>query len=315
MVAYLIRRLFAAFFVLLLVLVLLSLAVHIVPGDPVRGILGPRASQESIQDVRDQLGLNDSVPVQVWTFVTGAIQGDLGADFVTKIPVRTYIAQNLPDTLTLALASLVLTILLAVPLGVYSATHPGSVLDRITMVGSVGLLTVPSYVAGLLLLYLFAVKLQWFSSIGAGSMSNPVDYAKHLLLPAVALAISWVGYLARLLRTSLVEVLGTNYIRTARAYGLSPWRIHYVHALKNALIPTVAILGVAFGNLMGSAVFVEIIFGRPGLGSMVYNGILSRDYPVVRGGVLTLAAFFILANLLADVTYRLLDPRIRRQAH
>jgi peptide/nickel transport system permease protein len=146
-------------------------------------------------------------------------------------------------------------------------------------------------------------------------MSNPVDYAKHLLLPAVALAISWVGYLARLLRTSLVEVLGTNYIRTARAYGLSTWRIHYVHALKNALIPTVAILGVAFGNLMGSAVFVEIIFGRPGLGSMVYNGILSRDYPVVRGGVLTLAAFFILANLLADVTYRLLDPRIRRQAH
>jgi peptide/nickel transport system permease protein len=314
-VAYLIRRLFAAALVLVLVLVLLALAVHIVPGDPVRGILGPRASEASIEEVRTQLGLNDSVPVQVWKFVSGAVQGDLGADFVTKIPVSTYISQNLPDTLALALASLLLTILLAVPLGVYSATHPGSLLDRITMVGSVALLTVPSYVAGLLLLYLLAVQLQWFPSIGAGSMSNPIDYASHLLLPAVALAISWVGYLARLLRTSLVEVLGSNYIRTAHAYGLSTWRINYVHALKNALIPTVAILGVAFGNLMGSAVFVEIIFGRAGLGSLVYNAILSRNYPIVRGGVLTLAAFFILANLLADLTYRLLDPRIRRQAH
>jgi peptide/nickel transport system permease protein len=176
---------------------------------------------------------------------------------------------------------------------------------------SVSMITLPPYVAGLFLLLLFSVHFTWLPSIGAGSLSHPVDYLKHLALPAIALAVTWIGYLARLVRTSMLEVLGENHIRTARAFGLSDRIVFYKYALKNAIIPTVAVLGVGLGTLMGGTIFVEVIFTRPGLGSLIFDSIETRNYPVVRGGVLVVALLFVGANLIADLSYRYLDPRIR----
>lgn len=312
MISYTLKRALLALVVLVLVLAALGLFVHVVPGDPARAILGPRASPELVAQVREDMGLDDSIPEQVWTFLSGAFRGDLGTDFVTQEPVTTFIWQNVFNTLILAAASLLLAVAGALPLAIYSATHPGSKLDTFLSGATIAVLTIPSYVAGLFLLLAFTVWLPWLPALGAGSLAHPLDYLKHLILPATALALSWLGYLARLLRTSLISVLRSDYIRTARAYGISERTICFRYALKNALAPTVAISGVAFGNLMGSAVFVEIIFGRPGLGTLVYNAILQRNYPIVRGGVLTFAMFFIVANLVADISYRFLDPRTRR---
>ena len=197
------------------------------------------------------------------------------------------------------------------PLGVFAATHPNSWLDRVAVVLSVSTIALPAFVAGLFLLVLFAVRLDLLPAIGAGSLSDPADYLWHLILPATALAITWVGYLARLVRTSMLEVLGSPYIRTAAAFGLRRRVTLYKYALRNAIIPTVAVLGVGLGNLVGAAVFVEVIFTRPGLGTILLDSIQTRNYPVVRGAVLVVALFVVLANLVADISYRLLDPRIR----
>jgi len=176
---------------------------------------------------------------------------------------------------------------------------------------SISFITVPSYVGGLFLLLIFAVTLQWMPAIGLGAEGNPLDYLKHLILPATALAITWIGYLARLVRASMLEVLNQTYIRAAMAAGLSRRQTFYKYALKNALIPTVAILGIGIGNLMGGAVFVELIFTRPGMGTLIYNAIQARNYPIVRAGVLVVAILFVAANLLADLAYTYLDPRIQ----
>lgn len=311
MTAYLLKRLGMTIIVVLLLMVFLAILVHLIPGDPVKTILGPRASEELSQTVREEMGLDDPVPVQVYDFVSNALHGDLGQDFVSQIPVTTLIGEALPHTLILAAAGLGLAALIGIPLGVFASTRPNSIGDRLAGIVSISLITVPAYVAGLFLLLVFAVELDWFPAIGTGDFSDPVDYLKHLALPAVALALTWVGYLARLTRTSMFEVLNQNHIRTAQAFGLPDRRIYYKYALKNAIIPTVAVLGVGLGTLMGGAVFVEIIFTRAGLGSLILDSIQNRNFPIVRGSVLVIAVLFVVANLLADLTYRLLDPRIR----
>jgi peptide/nickel transport system permease protein len=255
--------------------------------------------------------LDEPVYTQVGHFMVSAAQGDLGVDFVTDTSVMSLVMQALPPTLTLAALSLILAAVFGIPLGVLSATRPNSLLDRITGVFSVSMITIPPYVAGLLLLVIFAVRLQALPSIGSGDISDPLDYFLHLILPVTALAITWIGYIARLVRSSMLEVLNADYIRTARAYGLSDRRVAYKYALRNAIIPTIAVLGVAFGSLIGVAIFVEVIFARAGLGMLVFDAIQSRNYPLVRGGVLAIAILFVLANLVADLTYQIVDPRIR----
>lgn len=311
MQAYFLKRILMTILVLLSVTVFLSLLVHIVPGDPARTLLGPRASPELIAKVHSAMDLDKSVPVQVGNFVWKVLHGSFGTDVFTGRSIGMLMGRALPHTLYLAWVSLGLAVLIGVPLGVYSATHPESWLDRITAIISISFITVPSYVGGLFLLLLFAVELQLMPAIGLGEDGNVGDYVKHLILPAVALAITWVGYLARLVRASLLEVLNETYIRAAMAAGLSERLIFYKYALKNALIPTVAVLGVGLGNLMGGAVFVELIFNRPGMGTLIYNAIQSRNYPVVRAGVLVVAFLFVAANLLADLAYTYLDPRIQ----
>jgi peptide/nickel transport system permease protein len=308
---YLVKRLIMSALVGLLIIVMLAGLVHVIPGDPVQIILGPRASPELSETVRADMGLDDPIYRQIADFVWGVLHGDLGEDFVTGLPVTELIRGALPHTVVLAVAGLGLAVLLGVPLGVLAATRRNSLLDRVTAFVSVSFITMPAYVAGLFLLLLFALRWPLFPAAGTGSFSDPLDYARHLVLPALALGLGWIGYFARLVRTSMLEVLSTNYVRTAYAFGIRERLIFYKYALKNALVPTVAVLGVGLGTLLGGAIFVEVIFSRNGLGQLVFAAIATRNYPVVRGTALIIALLFVAANLVADLSYRFLDPRIR----
>lgn len=308
---YLVKRFFMTVLVLVLVTVYLTLLVHIVPGDPAKSLLGPRANPERIAKIRSAMNLDKTIPQQLGLALWSLARLDFGTDLFTGRSIGELIAAALPHTLILAWSSLSLAILIGIPLGVYSATHPDSWLDRFTAIISISFITVPSYVGGLFLLLLFAVKFQVMPAIGLGDQGNILDYIKHLILPATALAITWVGYLARLVRASLLEVLNQTYIRAEMAAGIPQRKIYYRYALKNAIIPTVAVLGVGVGKLMAGAVFVELIFTRPGMGTLLYNAIQARNYPVVRAGVLVVAFLFVAANLLADIVYTYLDPRIQ----
>ncbi len=309
--AYLIKRFFMTLLVLVLVTVYLTLMIHIVPGDPAKSVLGPRANPERIAKIRAEMNLDKPVLMQLGIALWDLVRWDLGTDLFSGKAIKELISAALPHTLILAWSSLSLAVLIGIPLGIYSATHPDSWLDRFTAIISISFITVPSYVGGLFLLLLFAVRLQVMPAIGLGEQGDVLDYIKHLVLPATALAITWVGYLARLVRASLLEVLNETYIRAEMAAAIPVRKIYYKYALKNAIIPTVAVLGVGVGNLMAGAVFVELIFTRPGMGMLIYNAIQARNYPVVRAGVLVVAFLFVAANLIADVVYTYLDPRIQ----
>lgn len=313
MAQYLLKRLGMTLLVMLLSMIFLASMIYLIPGDPVKTILGPRASTEMAARVHAEMGLDRPIPAQILDFVGKTLRGDLGQDFVSGVPVTKLIGSVLPHTILLALASLGLATLVGIPLGIFSATHPDSWADQLTGIISVSFITLPPYIAGLLLLLLFAVQLGWLPAVGAGELSQPVDVLRHLILPATALALTWVGYLARLVRASLLEVLTADYIRTAAAFGLPERLISYKYALKNGIIPTVAVLGVGMGNLLGGAIFVEVIFSRPGLGKLIYDSISDRNYPIVRGGILVAAFLFVMANLLADLSYRYLNPRLRSE--
>ena len=311
MLVYLMKRLTMTLAVLTLVVVFLSLIIHVVPGDPARTILGPRASPETIEMVRASMDLDQPVHIQLGRFVRNLLRGDLGTDIFTGRSINTMVADALPHTIALAFSGLGLAIILGIPLGIYSATNPDSWMDRFTALISISLITIPSYVAGLFLLIIFSVEFRILPALGTGSLDDPVDYLMRLILPSVALAGTWIGYIARLVRTSLMEIMNENYIRTARAGGISERLIRYKYALKNAIIPTVAVLGVGMGSLMGGAVFVEVVFSRSGMGTLIFNAITNRNFPVVRAGVLVIAFLFVLINFLVDLIYTFLDPRIQ----
>jgi peptide/nickel transport system permease protein len=311
MLLYIVKRILMTLLVLLLVIVFLSLLVHIVPGDPATAILGPRATPGLIQKMRSAMDLDKPIYVQIGNFLLNILHGSLGVDAITGAPITKLVNSALPHTLILAITSLSLAILMGIPMGVFSATHPNSKIDRILAIISISFTTIPSYVAGLFLLLFFAVELHALPAMGIGQKGDTLDYLRHLLLPSIALAITWIGYLGRLVRTSLLEVLNETYIRTSRAAGISERLVRYKYALKNALIPTVAVLGVGLGSLMGGAVFVEIIFTRPGMGLLIYNAIQVRNYPLVRASVFIVAVLFVLANFIADLLYTYLDPRIQ----
>jgi peptide/nickel transport system permease protein len=307
---YLLKRLFMTVLVLFLLTVLLSLLVHVVPGDPARTLLGARATEETVARVQAEMDLDKPVPVQVANFITDLLHGDFGNDVFTGRPISEAILSVLPHTIILAGSSIAVAVLTGIPLGIFSATHPGSWLDRLTAIISISFIIIPTYVIGLILLRLFGVELGWLPVIGLGDEGDPVDYLLHLILPTVTLAITWIGYLARLVRASLLEVLNETYIRAAMAAGIRERLILYKYALKNALIPTVAVLGLGIGNLMGGALFTELIFARPGMGRLVYRAVETRNFPTMRAGVLVVAFFFVIANLMTDLVYTYLDPRI-----
>lgn len=297
--------------VVVVVMVFLTLLVSFIPGDPVTAILGPRASPDMVGAVRREMGLDQSMPRQVWIFMTNVLQGDLGTDFASNTPVSTLIGSVLPHTLLLAVGGLLVIVVVGMPLGIFAAVHHGGRTDKLLAAVSISFVTMPPYVAGLLLLLLFAIVIHAFPAVGTGELTAPADYLWHLVLPAVALGLAWVGYIARILRSSMLEVLNQNYVRAAESFGVSRRLIHYKYALRNAVIPTVAVLGVGLGSLIGNAIFIEIIFARPGLGSLIYDAVQTRNYTVLRGGVLVVVLLFIAANLIADFVNMLLDPRTR----
>ncbi len=311
LLAYTAKRTLMSLMVLLLVVFALSMLVHIVPGDPVKVLLGPRANPELIQRMHEAMDLDKPAMIQVWNFLQGVLRGDLGTDVFTGRSINEYVAGALPHTIILAVCALAMAVVIGVPLGVLSATNPKSWWGRLVSIFSISLITIPDFVAALFLLLIFVVKLRLMPAIGAGEISNLPDYLRHLILPSIALASSWIGYLARLVRSSLLEVLSENYIYAAQAWGISDRLIYYKYALKNALVPVVAVLGAGLGSLMGGAVFIEIIFARPGMGKLIYNAIEVRNYPVVRAGVLVVAFLFVFVNYMSDIAYTYLDPRIQ----
>jgi peptide/nickel transport system permease protein len=312
MLLYTLKRLGLAILIVCVAMLLLLSAIHMVPGDPAGIALGPRATPEMRAEFKALMGLDQPFFIQYFKFLGNVLRGDLGVDVWSKRPVTQMISEQLPHTLALALVGLGWSMLIGIPLGCFSAVHRNSLLDKFTAVISVGCIAIPSFIVGLYLLLLFAVELRWFPAIGAGEPGDLGDQISHLVLPGIAVGLGWVGYLARFVRTSMLEVMGENHIRMARAYGLPTRRITYVYALKLAILPTVALLGVGVGSLISGAVFAEIIFARPGVGKMVVDAVNTRNYPIVMGGVLVTTMLFALSTLISDLVAAWLDPRVRQ---
>ena len=290
---------------------LMFFMIHLVPGDPARILLGPRATPEMIADISMRMGLDQPLIIQLMKFLGNILQGDLGMDVISNRPVTAIVFGQLPYTLWLIFSAIFGAMLIGIPLGCYSALHRNTLADRISGIISVACITAPSFVVALYSLLIFAVTLKWFPSIGAGEKGDFFDQLAHLVLPAFAIGLAWVGYLSRLVRASMLEVMGENHIRTARAYGLTEATIIYRYALKIAILPTVTVIGVGMGFLISAAVLTEIVFARPGLGKLIIESITSRNYPVVMGSVLISTVLFVISTTISDLVNAFLDPRIR----
>jgi peptide/nickel transport system permease protein len=311
MLVFVTRRGLLALLILFLAVSLLFAMIHMIPGDPANVILGPKASPELKAEISQRMGLDQPLLVQLGRFYTDLAQGNLGVDVFSDRPVFDIVFEQLPYTLVLVLAAIGGATLLGVPLGCFSAIRRNSLLDRVTAVLSVAFIAIPSFVVALYLLLWLAVKWRWFPAMGAGDSGDIADQAHHLILPAIALGLGWVGYIARLVRASMLEVMEENHIRTARAFGLSERTIIIHYALRIAVLPTVTILGMGIGTMLSGALFAEIIFSRPGIGKLLHEAVITRNYPVVMGSVLVTTAFFVLSTLVSDIINALLDPRLR----
>ena len=290
---------------------LMFFMIHLVPGDPARILLGPRATPEMIADISMRMGLDQPLIIQLMRFLGNILQGDLGMDVISNRPVTAIVFGQLPYTLWLIFSAIFGAMLIGIPLGCYSALHRNTLADRISGVISVACITAPSFVVALYSLLIFAVTLKWFPSIGAGEKGDFFDQLAHLVLPAFAIGLAWVGYLSRLVRASMLEVMGENHIRTARAYGLTEATIIYRYALKIAILPTVTVIGVGMGFLISAAVLTEVVFARPGLGKLIIESITTRNYPVVMGSVFISTGLFVISTTISDLVNASLDPRIR----
>ena len=311
MLLYFIKRIFLGILIIGVAITLMFFMIQLVPGDPARILLGPRATPEMIADMSMRMGLDQPLIIQLMKFLGNILKGDLGMDVISNRTVTSIVFGQLPYTLWLIFSAIFGAMLIGIPLGCYSALHRNTLADRISGVISVACITAPSFVVALYSLLIFAVTLQWFPSIGAGEKGDFFDQLAHLVLPAFAIGLAWVGYLSRLVRASMLEVMGENHIRTARAYGLTEATIIYRYALKIAILPTVTVIGVGMGFLISAAVLTEIVFARPGLGKLIIESITSRNYPVVMGSVLISTVLFVISTTISDLINASLDPRIR----
>jgi peptide/nickel transport system permease protein len=307
MLKYIARRLIVSIPVLLGLTVIVFSMMHLLPGDPAEVILAQSGARpEAVARLRLQLGLDQPLPVQYGRFLGGLLRGDLGSSLFTNRPVSEIVAQNLPSTMELAGAAMLLAVLLGTSLGILAAVHQGSWVDHLTMTLAVLSLAMPGFWLALLLIYLFSLYLGWLPSGGQGTW-------QQLVLPASVLGANSAATIARLVRSSLLEVLQQEYIVTARAKGLRERMVLLRHALKNALVPVITVIGLQFGFLLGGTVVMETVFARQGLGRVAVDAILYKDLPVVQGVVLLVAAIYLVVNLLVDISYAFIDPRIRVQ--
>ncbi|HEY9649799.1 MAG TPA: ABC transporter permease [Coleofasciculaceae cyanobacterium] len=334
MLDYISKRLLQLIPVLLGITLLVFTLLHLIPGDPAMVMTGERATPEQVEALREQLGLNQPLPIQYLTFLWNLIRFDFGKSIISGVPIAEEIKIRWPATFELSIAAMLIAIILGIPAGILAAVRKNSLWDNLTISSSLLGVSLPVYWLGLLLIYLFAVNLNWLPpsgrlSVDAGLHFKPItgfyildsllqlnfkilgDALSHLILPAFTLSTIPIAILARITRSAMLEVLSQDYIRTARAKGLPERWVILKHALKNALLPVVTIIGLQFGALLGGAILTETIFSWPGIGSWIYEGILNRDYPVVQGGVVFVAIAFVLINLLVDISYAFVDPRIK----
>lgn len=307
---YFVRRVFLAIAIVVVAVTLLYVMIHAVPGDPAAIILGPRATPELKAALSAKMGLDEPFLVQIATFFRDLAMGDMGTDVFSGREVSTIVFEQAPFTIVLIAASIGWAALIGIPLGCYSAIRRNTVIDKVTGVLSVGTIAIPSFVMALYALLIFAVWLKVLPAIGAGE-DEFSDYLTHLILPAFAVGVSWVGYLARVVRATMLEVLGENHVRMARAFGLPEKRIVFRYALPIAVLPTITLIGVGMAYLLSGAVFAEVVFARPGIGALIVDAVDSRNYPIVMGCVVVTTGLFVISTTLADLANALLDPRAR----
>ncbi len=311
MAAYLGRRLIYIIPTALGVATIVFFIIHLIPGDPVLAMLGDDAPTEAVEDVRRALGLDQPLSTQYLQFIGGLFRGDLGVSITAPRPIASEVRRVLPYTIELAGTAMLIGLTLGLPLGITQAVKRASGLDFVASVISVIWYAAPIFWVALLGMYFFSLRLGWFPLTGAGERGNITSTLYYLALPAITLGLRRIALVARMMRSSVLDVLGQDYIRTARSKGLSERIVVYRHAVKNAVIPVITASGMEFGTLLGGAVITEIIFVRPGMGRLIVQGILGRDYPMVQGTLLIFALIFLFVNLLVDVSYAGIDPRIR----
>lgn len=303
MIFFIIKRLLASVAVILSMAFFVMLIMDIIPGDPAAMMLGENATPEMIQDLRHQMGLDQPLPVRYVNYIWNVAHGDLGRSVREMAPVASLIGDTLPNTLILTTAGMFLTLIFGIPLGLISGARAGSWVDHLSRLFSLLGLCMPVFWIGLILIYLFSFRLGWFPVGGTGSFL-------HLVLPAVTLAAYTMAAISRMARSSLMEVLAEDYIRTARAKGLAFWLVVWRHGFRNALIPIITVFGMQVGNLMGGAILTETVFAWPGLGRLMMGAIMDRDYLLLQGTILVFSAAYIFINFLVDLSYGLIDPRI-----
>lgn len=311
MLAYAIRRILISIPILLAVVTIVFLLIRVAPGDPATAALGDYASKSAVEALRERMGLNDPLYIQYVKFIYGLIKGDLGESLITSKSVASQIKYVLPYTLELTIAGIIVGAIFGIPLGILTALKRNTSIDYIGRIFSLGGLSVPAFYLGIILLYIFAVKLDIFPVVGGGDLSNFKDNLTHLVLPALTLGLIMTAYVTRMARSSILNVLSEDYIRTAKAKGLTRRVVIYKHALKNALIPILAVIGVYSVVLIGSSVMTEIVFSRPGLGKMMVGAMKQRDYITLQSILVIYATFVVIINLITDLAYGLIDPRIR----
>lgn len=306
MLFYGLKRLAASVVVLLSMMFLVMLIMELIPGDPAALMLGENATQQMVEELRHQLGLDRPILTRYVEYVWNIAHGDFGRSIREMAPVSTLLKETWPETLELTAAAMLLTLCVGLPIGIASGAKPGSALDHVSRVVSLLGLCMPVFWIGLVLIYFFSVTLGWFPVGGTGSL-------RHLVLPAVTMSAYTVASLARMTRSSLMDVLNEDYVRTARAKGLSFWAVVVRHGFRNSMIPIVTIFGMQVGQLMGGAILTETVFAWPGMGRLMIGAIMERDYPLVQGTVLVFAAAFILINFLVDLSYGLINPQVAKK--
>jgi peptide/nickel transport system permease protein len=310
--AYTARRVVSTIPVMLIVALIVFSLLYLAPGDPAAIIAGDQATPADVERIRASLGLDRPFVVRFADWLWQVVHGDLGVSIFTNLPVTKMIAQRIQPTVSLMATTLVLSLLVAIPMGVIAAWRQGRIVDRVAMVLAVLGFSVPVFVVGYLLAYVFALQLDWLPVQGYNTIQDGVwPWLSSLILPSVALGGIYIALIARITRASMLEVLSQDYVRTARAKGLGERPILFVHALKNAAVPIVTVIGLGFAALIGGAVVTESVFAIPGLGRLTVDAILRRDYPVIQGVVLLFSFVYVLINLIVDLLYTVFDPRIR----
>jgi peptide/nickel transport system permease protein len=309
MVFYIFKRILWSVPILLGALMLITLLIDLLPGDPTDVLLGPLATEQQKLALKERLHLDKPLHVRYAVFVWNALHGDLGESVFDNRPVLEVVVEQLPHTIILGISSMFIAVLVGIPFGAFVAIREGSFIDNIFLAGSLATLSIPTFVVGILSLLVFSVHYNWFPLMGLGK--GFWNSFHHLILPASTLATAWLGYISRIVRGTMIDVLSSDYIKTEKSFGAPSHYIWGKYALRNAIAPAVSTLGLALGKVLGGAVFVEIIFTRPGIGRLLAQSIEARNLPVVQGIILVTATLYVVANLLADLTYAYIDPRIR----